>query len=117
MYNIPENYNFDIFKGRIIQQVCYSINNIVISFDLELSIMFNTELKIKFEGKMYEYSNIYPINHDYLLLNLLEKTVNKIVVEGDELLIILCDSTVVILYNNPHYESFSIMNGEDTLIV
>ena len=118
MYPIPKDINLQIFKGLIVQQICFTINTINIFFGNKNDIQINGGVAIK-RKQQEEFTRfeLYPVSCDMGILKLLEKKVLAIYPHDNNLMIEFEDDYSIELINNEHYESFEIyIEGERTII-
>ncbi|MDR1182228.1 MAG: hypothetical protein LBL13_09670 [Bacteroidales bacterium] len=116
MYPIPKDINLQIFKGAIVQQVCFTINTIILLFENKGYIQIEAAFVIKRQNEFKQYE-VYPVYYDKDVLKLLEKKVLDIYPKNNNLVIEFEDNYLIELINDGQYESFIInIDGKTTVI-
>jgi hypothetical protein len=118
MYRIPERIDINKFKGLSLSQLAFGLNYILLVFD-NCSIQFSGQFLFKFDGQEYEREEVYPVNSDFRLLNLLEKKIENIHCnqERTSLTIYFSQDSFLCLKSNEMYESFELnIEGERVII-
>ncbi len=120
MYKIPLNFDIQKLKEKQVQQICFSINSITISFGIDEFINIETDFSIIDKlGKCQVTSQLYPIASDYGLLQLLEKSIIDVATNElrDVLTLGFEEGMIIKLHGNPSFESFVIKLGSEKIIV
>ncbi len=118
MYKIPENYNTSALKGQVIFQIAFGLNFISLFFDKGY-IQFEGRFSITIGSQTHEFDEVYPINNDCGLLQLLEKSIIGVDVNKNRnILTLLFEKGLTLkLIGNPMYESFRIKIDEFEILV
>jgi hypothetical protein len=118
MYKIPESLDINKFKGKTLSQIAFGLNYILLMFD-NCSIQFSGQFLFKFEGQEFEREEVYPVNSDFKLLNLLEEKIESIYCnqERTTLIIYFTKDSFLSLKSNEMYESFELnVEGERVIV-
>lgn len=117
MYTIPENFNVNILKDKIINQICYAISQISLSWD-EGCIRIMGPFSLTYRDDIHFFKEVYPVENDYQLLNLLEKKIIQIDIKDtrDALILHFENEFILTLYSDIKYESFEIDDNGSRLI-
>ncbi len=117
MHKIPEDFNFHVIKGKTIDQVAFGSNVITLYFDGGY-IQIEGNFEYTDSERTVTFEEIYPISHDFGLLQLLDTAIIDIMTTTRE--------TLILTFNNGHrlilqgvdqYESFSVCVDGKTIIV
>lgn len=76
MYLIPDDFSPERLKGKTIEQVCYSINQIGLFWE-NGNIQIMGSFSFSRNGRTHVYEEIYPVTEDPGLLCLLKATNNR----------------------------------------
>jgi hypothetical protein len=118
MYKIPENYDFSVLKGEFINQIAFGLNTICIFFNKGF-IQFTGSFSFRHLGKQFNYDEVYPVENDFRLLQILEKEITGITLANnrEELKIEFEGETMLILIGDEMYESIIInINGNEVIV-
>jgi hypothetical protein len=118
MYKIAEDINLNSLKNLIISQISFGLNYILLSMD-DSSIQFSGPFLYKYNGMQFERDEVYPVNSDFGLLNLLEKEIEDIYCndERTSLTIHFGDDFILCLKSNEMYESFEMnIDGKRVIV-
>lgn len=109
MYRLSEELDVTKLNDKIISQISFGLNCIVLISD-NCSIQFSGPFLFKFDGKIFEREEVYPISSDFGLLNLLEKKIDKIYCNDERttLTIEFGEDLFLILKSNDMFECFEI---------
>ena len=117
MYTFSQEYDFTRLLQAIVQQVCFSKNNICL---LLANIGFIT-IEGRFtlfddNGNRFDF-DLYPVDKDFGLLNLIEHKIVKAVTnyERSNLILNFDGGHILVLHGDENYESFSIRIGNDVV--
>ncbi|ATL45715.1 hypothetical protein COR50_00250 [Chitinophaga caeni] len=119
MYFIPKEFDFSQLKGDYIQQICFSINNIVLFLERKGSIKMEGRFTLSDEhGNLCIYET-YPVNKDFGLLKLLEQRIEELNTNEtrSDLIISFENGFVLKLLGEEGYESYTLNIGEDRIII
>lgn len=72
MYLIPDDFSPERLKGKTIEQVCYSINQIGLFWE-NGNIQIMGSFSFSRNGRTHVYEEIYPVTEDPGLLCLLQQ--------------------------------------------
>lgn len=115
MYTLSKEYDLTRLQGAIVQQVCFTKNNISL---LLANIGFIT-IEGRFtlfdgKGNKSEF-DVYPVDKDFGLLNLIEQKIEKAVTNEvrSDLILTFDNEHVLVLIGDENYESYSIKVGND----
>lgn len=120
MYTIPTAFDINKLKGKKVQQICFSINTITISFGINNFINIEAGFSIvNKNNKSIDTGELYPISYDFSLLDLLEKSIMAVETNEvrDSLILIFDEGTIIKLSGHSQYESFSIKIGDEKIII
>ena len=106
MYLIPDDFSPERLKGKTIEQVCYSINQIGLFWE-------NGNIQIM---GSFSFSRNGRTTEDPGLLCLLQQQITDANISSarDSLSLYFSNQSVLVLHSNPHFESFII---DDRIIV
>lgn len=115
MYLIPDDFSPERLKGKTIEQVCYSINQIGLFWG-NGNIQIMGSFSFSRNGRTHVYEEIYPVTEDSGLLCLLQQRIMDANISSarDSLSLYFSNQSVLVLHSNPHFESFII---DDRIIV
>ena len=115
MYLIPDDFSPERLKGKTIEQVCYSINQIGLFWE-NGNIQIMGSFSFSRNGRTHVYEEIYPVTEDPGLLCLLQQQITDANISSarDSLSLYFSNQSVLVLHSNPHFESFII---DDRIIV
>jgi hypothetical protein len=118
MYKLPEEINITKFKHQIVVQISFGLNYILLSLT-NYSIQFSGPFLFRYGEKEYERDEVYPVNSDLGLLNLLEKKIEAIYCNSERtsLTIEFGKNSLLSLKSNEMYESFEINIDGKRIIV
>ncbi len=118
MYGLPHNINLGFFDGKTLVQVCFGVHDLILNFDDDVSITVTSSL-----GYVDSSNNIHQ--HDdfrqiaVIVLALLNQSVLS--AEGNDkgtLTLKFDGGGMLTIYDNSKkYESYTIKNGEQMIIV
>ena len=74
MYLIPDDFSPERLKGKTIEQVCYSINQIGLFWEMEIFRLWD-RFHSPATGRTHVYEEIYPVTEDPGLLCLLQQQI------------------------------------------
>lgn len=119
MYKIPLTFDISNLIGKQIQQVCFSINTVTLSFGVDEFINIETEFSIDKHGNSSSSGELYPVSTDYGLLELMEKSILRVEINEsrDGLALTFDDNIILRLNSKANYESFSIKIGKEKILV
>jgi len=118
MYKIPKNNNYSVLNSKKIIQITFRLNVVVLFFEngfIQFSGSFSTENN----GKCKNYDEVYPVNSDFGLLEILEKEITNIVISKnyDVLELEFENNFKLCIKSNEFFESFVInINGSEDII-
>ena len=115
MYTLSKEYDLTRLQGAIVQQVCFAKNNISILLGNVGFITIEGRFTL-FDDKGNEFRfEVYPVDKDFGLLNLLEQKIDKVVTneERSDLIFTFDNEQVLVLIGDENYESYSIKVGND----
>ncbi len=118
MYKIPEDFNVNSIKNDIISQIAFGLNFITLFFSNGL-IQFSGSFSFLYDSRKHEYEEVYPVQDDFGLLNLLEKRIVQVSVNNERNVLILEFETGAILelISNKEYESFRLnIDGKEIIV-
>jgi hypothetical protein len=117
MYKIPENFNISQLKGEVIFQIAFGLNFVSLFFDKGY-INIEGSFFISINNQKNQF-NVYPIQNDFGLLQLLEKKIIEAEtnIERDRLVLLFENEYSIELVGDIGYESYTIRIGEDEIIV
>ncbi|OIP01217.1 MAG: hypothetical protein AUJ98_05200 [Bacteroidetes bacterium CG2_30_33_31] len=118
MNKIPEDFKIASLEGELISQIAYGINYISIFFDKGF-IQIEGRFKLINRNIHAEYDELYPVNHDFGLLLLLEKKISKVIInkDRDRLALLFNMDLSLEIISDKEYESFRIsISGNEYII-
>lgn len=118
MYKIPEDFNVSSIETEKVFQIAFGINFITLFFNSGF-IQFSGSFSIIHEKQEVEYDEVYPVQNDYKLLNLLEKEVKKVSLNEDrDVLTLEFEGDIILkLIGTKEFESFTININKREVIV
>ena len=119
MYNIPENFDLRPLKGSCVQQICFSMNNVIFFFENIGFVQIDGEFIYESIKGTYNFKG-YPIVAEHgIILNLLQKTVVSIETNKNRnnLTIGFDNKENMIIHGDENYESYVInINGKKLIV-
>lgn len=85
MYLIPDDFSPERLKGKTIEQVCYSINQIGLFWE-NGNIQIMGSFSFSRNGRTHVYEEIYPVTEDPGLLCLLQQQITDANIPVQEIL-------------------------------
>lgn len=116
MYNIPADIDLNEFNGAVIQQICFTLNSISLLLDTERYVSFEGEFILSNNDKDEKKYEVFPITTDKSdILNLLEQTIDNIIIERakNALSILFSNGFRLTLLSSENYESYIIKTSKD----
>ena len=109
MYKIAEELDISRLKHQNITQISFGLSYILLTLN-NSSIQFSGPFIFKFDGKVYETEEVYPVVSDFGLLNLLEKKIEEIICDDERVSLTLefSEGSFLLLKSNEMYECFEI---------
>lgn len=103
-------------EGKIITQVSFSLNTILLFFS-EGYIQISGGYSVQAKGKSHIIDEVYPVKSDNGLLNLLELSIKRIEIDDDnKCLKLFFDNKVELnLLSDDHYESLLIKIDQEEI--
>ncbi len=119
MYGLPKDFNASFFVGRTLEHVTFRQYAVDLGFDEHVSITVESSLQhqLSLDDVESEVQSI-PLSHSRLM-QLAGRGVTDVKGEVDGTLLLVFDNRHVlrIFDDRPNYESYSIRNGEQEIIV
>ncbi len=118
MHGLPKNIDLTFFRGKRLLQLCVGLNEVIINFDVGVSITAECRIRVDApDGTSRAY--IDSTDAATGLFDLLQRAVESVEGRTDGELILRFDNNwVVHLYDeSAHYESYTIHNGDDVIVV
>lgn len=118
MYKIPLEFNISSLDGERITQIAFGLNYITFVFNKGF-IQFSGSFSINFGNQELEYNDVYPIKNDFGLLQLLEKSIIKVLVNDLRNILTLQfeGGAILNLIGDDYYESYRIKIMEQEIII
>jgi len=118
MYGLPRDVSLDFFPGKTLIQVCFGPHDLIFNFDGDVSVSVMSSVGYEgADGQRYhhdDYRQIAPI-----VLGLLNQSVTS--ATGDEAGTLTLKysggGTLHVYDDSSEYESYTIRNGEQMIIV
>lgn len=119
MYKISKDFDFSLFQGKSISQICFGLNVITVFFSDDIYIQWSGAFEITRNKETKYYKETYPVQNDFGLLYYLNTTPTSICTDADRnnLLLIFDDDNSIKLFGDDAFESFTINVGEKRVIV
>ena len=118
MIETSENFDISLIKGKVLNQICIGLYQVVLRFDDDISISCESKIYI-FDDKTTK-KVVFPPNTSCVgILRLLGEKVVSVELNQNENLIITFPSKIVVEIEREidGYESFQIWIGENFLVV
>jgi hypothetical protein len=120
VYGLPLNIDLSFLAGKVLLQICFGANEVVLNFDGNVTIVVTSSIACR-KGivghlcqKFQEYKSAAA-----MLLEFLQQVVTS--AQGEEdgtLTLTFDDSSAIVLYDDSeHYESYIIKHGNGTIVV
>ena len=118
MFGLPKDLNLAFFEGKVLLQACFGANDLILNFDGDVSLTVLSSVSCKSSsGIIQQYDDFRQVAP--LVMALLNCTVLS--AEGDEAgtLTLWFDGggTLAIHDDSNEYESYTIKNGEQMIVV
>lgn len=119
MYTLPLNFDLNSFKNVPIIQISFSINSINVFFDNGNFISINYSFAFTLKERRIFFEELYPINDDFNLLNLLEKRAINILIDDKRKCLTLHfeDNLILELIGDDNYESYILNVNKKEIII
>lgn len=118
MYKIPEEVQIEQFKDQVISEISFGLSYVKLFLD-HCYIQFSGQFSIDNNGMQIDLNEVYPVNSDFGLLNVLEKKIieSKCNVERTILTLEIENNFTLTLFSDDNYESFEIIIDGKRIIV
>lgn len=118
MYKIPEDFYINSITNQAITQIAFGLNFVTLFFSIGL-IQFSGSFSFLCNGRKQQYQEVYPVQDDFGLLNLLEKRIVQVSVnkERNVLTLEFESGAILELISGKNYESFKlIIDGKEIIV-
>jgi hypothetical protein len=118
MYKIPKEIDVSTLKNEVVSQISFTLDHIFLSLN-NSAIQFSGPFIFKFNGIEWKQEDVFPVNSDFGLLNLLGKKVQEIFCNNErtDLNIEFEDNLFLKLESNNSYECFELNIDGKRIIV
>jgi len=119
MYKIPLTFDGTKLHGKIVGQICFTLNTISIHFGLDCYLQIEGAFELSNKEGVFYTENLYPVSTDLRLLKFLEKSIAHVGINElrNNLSVVFEDKSVLTLIGNDHYESYRIKIGDIEILV
>ncbi|MCV7358800.1 hypothetical protein [Mycolicibacterium fluoranthenivorans] len=118
MYGISPEENFDFLDRKLLQQMCFGENELILRFDdptISIVIMADIEIVTHIRGRRLAED---PRSLASDLVDFLGKTITDIKSTQRALFLVFDDEYTLILHDSDeNYECFTIKNGDRIIVV
>ena len=118
MYSLPKDINLEKIKNETISQIAFGINYVLLVFT-KSSIQFSGPFSFKSKGRIETRDEVYPVDFDFGLLQLLEHKITHINCSSERtsIVIVFEDGSELSILSSEMYESYEInMDGERIIV-
>jgi Family of unknown function (DUF6188) len=118
MYGLPANFNGSFLVGRILEQICFTENQISLNFDQDIAITLEGEYEHHDTSSVAADTRLRVPACSATLTRLIgESVVEMATSEGRNLMLTFSNGHRVTCLDIPNYESYQIRRGDDVVIV
>lgn len=118
MYGLPEDFDGRFLVGRRVECVCFSENQVVLNFDSDVSIVVESSFSFRSGPNAKERMSDIPVAESNLMGLLGNKVFAITVVDRSTLCVSFENGGTFNCYDtSTQYESYTIRNGDLTIIV
>jgi cytoskeletal protein RodZ len=118
MYGLPANLDLSFLHGRVLLQLCVGQNEVILNFDQDVSITVTSSIAFTFaDGTYRHYTDWKEAAHtaSALLGHQITSAKRK---DGGTLCVKFdVDWWIEVFDDSQHYESYSIQNGRQLIVV
>jgi hypothetical protein len=113
MHGLPANFNGNVFVGKELELISFSVNTLYFSFGKNLSITVESECVYSIPPEHTEYVETVPVSSSGLM-QLLGKVVGVVTAESDGTLTLTFEdgSNLRCIEDSRQYESYHIRLGD-----
>ena len=112
----PASIDPNIFRGKIVEVVCFGSNSVSLHFGERLRIVITGGFSHVTGGRRSSYGVTAPIG-PCTLVNIAGSEVESGVVANDELTLRINNGDEVVVHNDFGHESYQLIVGDDTYYV
>lgn len=118
MHALPAEFNGSFLIGRRLEQICFNENQISLHFNADASITIEGGYAYQVAGLPVGSPTAFvPASHSNLM-ELLGQTISRVEGTTDGTLAMFFDNGYELrCFENPHYESYRIRDGDHVIIV
>ena len=121
MYGLPEPKKVEFLKGKVLLQVCFGQNEIVLGIDEDIRLTIESKFTHSFNNErelVIKEFNEY-IKHSDRVVALIGRTITKATGHEDGTLCLVFDDDYffTIYDDSEHYESYTIKYGNVLIVV
>jgi hypothetical protein len=118
MYGLPKDFDAGFLPGRLLEQVCFSENQVALHFSGDVSISIEGTYSHEDESRAWEPSKVRVPPSQSNLMQLLGRAVRRAIGMGDGTLVLEFDNDHRLMcFDTPQYESYHIRHGARTITV
>lgn len=117
MHGLPKNIDVSFFVGQALTQLCFGGNELLLNFGDDLSVSVEARVELRSHDSQWEIEN-FKVEGAPLLV-LIERTIEAATPHEDGTLDLRFDGDIVLrlIDDSPHYESYVIWHGKETIAV
>lgn len=117
MHGLPKGIDVSFFVGQMLTQLCFGGNDLVLNFADDLSVSVTSSVELETGESEMEIEDFKADGAP--LLALIERTIEAATPHEDGTLELRFDNDTVLrlLDDSPHYESYVIWHGKETIAV
>jgi|GEM_PF-2517737 len=119
MYTLSKEFDFTRLQGAVVQQICFSKNNISLLLEKIGYITIEGRFTLSDDrGNKFDFE-VYPVDKDFGLLKLIEQKIEKVATNEmrTDIIFTFDDGHVLVLIGDENYESYSIRVDNDEIRV
>jgi cytoskeletal protein RodZ len=118
MYGLPANIDLSFLHGRVLLQLCVGQNEMILNFDEDVSITVESSIAFTFaDGTYRHYTDWKEASHTAGALLGHQITSAKRKYGGTLCVKFDVDWWIEVFDDSQHYESYSIQNGSQLIVV
>ncbi|MGE0422763.1 MAG: DUF6188 family protein [Reyranellaceae bacterium] len=117
MHGLPKDIDVSFFIGQALTQLCFGGNDLLLNFDDNLSVSVTSRVELEALGTQSEIEDFKAEGAPLLVL--IERTIEAATPHEDGTLELRFDGDMVLrlIDDSPHYESYVIWHGKETIAV
>lgn len=118
MNGIPRDVDLTFLENKLLMQICVGWNELILNFESEISLTIHSSLEYQAAGENAKFYDTPRDSVQSLICSLNQKSVNvRWTMDGSLTIIFENDNIMTIYDHEKFYESYTISNGTDIIVV